>query len=571
MKNSNTKINIINYSIIFFWIIFYFFDLLNSGFFGDDSWNSQIRGNLIEENISLLQRIDNEWKGWLFNNGSIRIAYYFIIYPLFYYVENIIYYKLITIGFLFFSCLFFYILITEITNDKKKSLAVTMLLPIFFQFRDWNDPILGFPSFMMPFTLTIILISIIFFIKYLRTNNSKYNFYSVLIFLINPIMYEISIPFLAIYPLIAKIKFNDTYKCICIAKYHLALLFIILFFILFINKIYIPLILNGEIAYGAVQFHFSSLTKLFQAFIIQISASIPSIYFWTNFDELNKISVSIIDLLIVFSFGLIFVKNLFYKKNLKIKNNNNIIIRNLGLFFLIVPALLAALSGHQGDIRYLGIGNGYIPVYIQYFGAAFLVAYTLNFKYNNKLKLLFSYLSFFIFLILSILNLNSNKNILENLNQKYFYPSKIVNTSIRAGLFNDLKENDVIIREMKIPADYSRNYISQSKKLLYTCDYIANNKFPIDISCIKRKKDNNVIWGMKYFYTTDFSKTYVVLFKINVSHGVNLSTNYLKLYEYHSNQISNFKMKNNINVRKIFESSTNKPNHILNLINENKL
>ena len=94
-----------NYQIVWIfllliWCIYNFIFLLKTGFIGDDQYNSQVKGQLIEENITLFKRIYNEWTGWLVGAGSIRIIYYYLIYPLYYLTQNPVTIKIIAISFI---------------------------------------------------------------------------------------------------------------------------------------------------------------------------------------------------------------------------------------------------------------------------------------------------------------------------------------------------------------------------------------------------------------------------------------------------------------------------------------
>lgn len=462
------KIIFIHIFLIFIWVFFNFHFLIDCGFYGDDIWNAQIKGQIINESISLNQRIINEWKGWLLNNGSIRILYYYIIYPSFYYHYDPQIYKFITLFFLSLSSVSLYFLSNLIIKNKKISFLISILVITFFQLRTWNDPILGFPSFMMPFLLPLLISSIIFYLIYLDTSKLRYNLISCILFIISIFIYEITVPFGFIYLTLALNKYNCWSESIKKSIIQNLSLFIYLAIIFLVNVIYIPYILNSDISYSAVQFHLSSLSKFLHAFIIQLYGSFPLSYFFSQNIDLKKI-ISIPEMLFIFSFSLIvyhYLKNLTLKLNINVKHNLLII----GSYLLVFPALLTALSGHQGDLRYLGFGNAYIPVFIQYFGLIILM-FLIYLKISKLInKKILNIILFIIFNLITIINYGMNKETFNKLSDEYFLHSFVINEALENKIIDNVNKNTIVLREYVNPSDYYRNYINHTEYKLNVCD-----------------------------------------------------------------------------------------------------
>lgn len=589
------NINPTSYPIIIVgWVIAYFFILLNSGFNGDDIWNAQIKGQIIEEDISLLNRINNEWKGWFFGNGSIRVLYYFIIYPAFYIAQDPLFYKYLTLFFLITSSLLFYYYVAYQSGNNYFSLIVSLFLPTFFQFRDWNDPILGFPSFMMPFTVSILLLSIIFYIKYIETLKNKFNYISSFFMLINILIYEIAVPFFITYILISKIKLKKLKIAIIQSKLQIIITSVYLFAIFFINNIYMPLISKSEVSYTAVKFHHSSLSKLTEAFLIQITGGMPLSYLIFGNGNINLYLINIYEFLLLLALSLIiyFFSYKLINSKAKLKLNSTI---KISLIFILAPAFLTALSGHQGDLRFLGFGNAYIPVYIQYFGTCVLLI-SLIFIGFKKLNLSINFKSIFIaliFLIISSLNYASNKETLNKLNKNEFLAANIVTSSLLDGIMDNVKENSFIFRKMVTPSDYYRNYIAITGKKYKTCELDNIDQRSIDgtdnykncVNTIMKSSgelgiDKNIdalfyeaefdfdvqnkdYWVSKIFYSDSIDKKgYVVIGKIkglrkssNTDFFKNIIVDELNVYDYSERTIKSYK-KNNMNFMDILEIDT---------------
>ncbi len=589
------NINPISYPIIIIgWVIAYFFILLNSGFSGDDIWNAQIKGQLIEEDISLLNRINNEWKGWFFGNGSIRILYYFIIYPAFYITQDPLFYKYLTLFFLITSSLLFYYYLSYQSENKYFALIVSLFLPTFFQFREWNDPILGFPSFMMPFTVSIILLSIIFYIKYIETLKNKFNYISSFLMLINILIYEIAVPFFITYIVISKIKLKKLKMALIQSKLQIIITSLYLSTVFFINNIYMPLISKSEVSYTAVKFHHSSLSKLTEAFLIQITGGMPLSYLLFSNGNINLNLINVYEFILLLTLSFIIYVFSYKFINSKVKLKFDAIVK-ISLIFILAPTFLTALSGHQGDLRFLGFGNAYIPVYIQYFGTCALLI-SLIFISFNKLNLSINFKSILIaliFLIISSFNYASNKEILNKLNRSEFLAANIVTSSLIDGIMDNVKENSLIFRKMITPSDYYRNYISITGKKYKTCELGNIDQRTIDgtdnykncVNTIMKRLggigiDENInslfyeaefdfdvknkdIWISKIFYSDSIDKKgYVVMGKIkqlrkssNTDFFTNIIVDELNVYKYKDRTIKNYK-KNNLNFIDILEIDT---------------
>jgi len=593
--HDKSNINIIVYPIIIVaWVAAYFFILLNSGFTGDDIWNAQIKGQLIEEDISLLNRINNEWKGWFFGNGSLRILYYFIIYPLFYITQDPLFYKCLTLFFLSTSSLLFYYFLYLQSKNNHFALIISLFLPTFFQFREWNDPILGFPSFMMPFTVSAILLSIIFYIKYIETLKNKFNYLSSFFMLINILIYEIAVPFFITYIIISKTKLKKLKMAIIQSKLQIMIISIYLFTIFFINNIYMPLISKSEVSYTAVKFHHSSLSKLTEAFLIQITGGFPLSYIIFDNSNVNLYLINIYEFILLITLSLIIYFSSYKLFNSKVKLKFGSTIK-ISLIFILAPAILTALSGHQGALRFLGFGNAYIPVYIQYFGTCGLLTSLIfiGFKKLNLSKNCKSILIALIFLIISSFNYASNKEILNKLNRNDFLMANIVSSSLLDGIMNNVKENSFIFRKMVTPSDYYRNYIAITGKKYKTCELDNIDQKSIDgtnnykncVNIIMKSLgepgiEENIdslfytsefdfdltskdFWISKIFYSNKNNKEgYMVIGKIkqlrkssNTDFFKSIIVDELNIYEYKERTIKNYK-KNNIDFIDILEIDT---------------
>lgn len=144
---------------LFFLILFttsYFFVILNSGYFSDDAYSQQIKGFLEYEDQNLFSHTLKTIKGWIVGSGRMLIfsSYHFI---LFYFLENLIIYKIIVLIVLTLVFSLFYFINIIIFKLKKIPLLLTIFSILSLQLREFHDPILGFHGFI-PFLALLYLI-----------------------------------------------------------------------------------------------------------------------------------------------------------------------------------------------------------------------------------------------------------------------------------------------------------------------------------------------------------------------------------------------------------------------------
>lgn len=597
-----------NYSInkfLYFFTIslyyfYYFYPLINSGFVGDDIWNAQIAGQLIEEDISLLKRINNEWIGWLTGSGSWRITYYFIIYPLYYFTQEVLVIKFICIFTLMFNGIFIFLLLQKISKNNNLSFVAALIFPLFIQLRPWHDPVLGFPSYMMPLILLIITMSTYFFIKYQESNNEKYKWISLLLFSINLFMYDISVFFILIFILLSfnNNEFGSSVKKL--ASYFKIFSFYILS-IFYFKLIHIPFFRAG-IVYDSLNFHFINFTK---AFLIQLSASLPLNYLISYKDKLeffhsNKfdenmpffnhsfdLSLKFTDIFLFIILTIIIFITLVKSKNSSIITKKTLlIILSIGLVFIVIPAFLSAVSGHQKQLINLGYGFAYIPVYLQYFGFLLITYAALVFvaSWMSRINIILKYLMILLLSlsisIISAINFNTNNNLIYSSTNSSQSARNLMYQSLNFGILDELNEKSLIYRYYKYPSDYYRFYATSTGINIKTCELKNISREQIGglhnlHSCIEMMAKKNIIkintnsnsilydlsktssWVLanNFNNSNQISDGLVYLAKINkikinkyTNEIIGIYANKIKYYELLQNKITKIELNNDINL-----------------------
>lgn len=475
--------------LLFFLTSIFYSNLLQAGFLGDDAYNSQIAGKLIDEGVSLSRMTFLESMGWL-NNGSIRFTFYYLIYPLFYYVTDIQYFKLISIFMLFFVNFSFYLFFSRLVRCNKLGLLATLFLFILIQYRPWHDPVLGFPSYQLPFISALMFMSFYFYIQFLDNNKKVLNLISLILLIFCLCMYEATLPFIPVFGILAFTQnktFINSFKDI---RYHFLIVSIY-----FIIIIYLKLFIVDSMSYQGASINLSNITDLVMALIKQVYAVFPlsySIPLWVKEIIFNKVNPftnfsEIISNLFPSTFlswiTLIVLLVLFFYCSKLVKLPKDKIYQKKVIFIflnlLIVPAVLTAVSGHQKEVAHTSWGLAYLPIFIQYFGLSLIMTYVLTVvlnKQNNVIKkkyliLVFSTIYFFI----ASTTLNVNNRIINNELPKRF-SLDLIQQSFNSGFYNVITPKDVLLRQMKYPQDWLWFYFQNLGFKIPLCEIVNEKK-----------------------------------------------------------------------------------------------
>lgn len=169
-SNLQSKKSIINFFIILS-SIYFLYPILGSGYFSDDAYNSLIKGSMLEKNKSFIEYVlDLNW-GWLNNSGRFYPIGHLSQTFLFYFIENLFLFQIIKLTTILLSIYFFRLNIIIFSKSKLLGDLGTLILLIFFQFRQWHDPILGF-AILLPL-ICLFLFSSLYYFQIFLENDKK--------------------------------------------------------------------------------------------------------------------------------------------------------------------------------------------------------------------------------------------------------------------------------------------------------------------------------------------------------------------------------------------------------------
>jgi hypothetical protein len=457
------------------WCLWVLFPLLDTGFISDDAYNSQVQGRLIVDGITLWDRISSESLGWLKGSGRFNPVNWIYIYGLYYLTTNTLLVKILTFGFIWVSIILFSQIINILSNEKNIRLIIIIILPTVIQFRLWHDPVVGF-SAIIPIVATLSFASILLYERCIRTCSYINLIFSILLYIFAVLTYELSYFIFPLFILIYISREKNT-KIATIGLFFLACV---------VGGHF----LGTRIFMGEVSSYPSLIPRIdpaifFNAFFYQVLSGFPLSWRLASNVAHSRVFPLVGYQTYLFILISALLSYIFYMWDKRVKNIVYIILFSLSLIFF--SALPAALSGHQEEIFKVGIGFGYIVVYMQYFGVALLIALViktiLNFFPNKNYYR--AIVSIFIALIIGFSGLlirNENSFVVKQLEWPYKIPRNFLSSAMENGIFDDLKADDLLIRNYMVPSDNSWFLSQVISRRVNACSFNVEQDY---LPCIK--------------------------------------------------------------------------------------
>jgi hypothetical protein len=458
--------------IIAVWLTFNLFSLLNTGFVSDDAYNSQIRGILLQRNMTVFARTMEEVLGWAGGAGRF-FPLNFYHYSLYSLCDNMLVIKSLTLGIIFLGVIFFARFVKNVSGSASFSLLAGISMPLFFQFRIWHDPILAFTA-LLPILFLMIITSVYLFEIYLRSKKGRFLLGSAFLYLLALLTYEIAYPFCVLFAFLAFMKSKDIKESLKMSAYHigLGLVFVGLYFVLkspFFNHSLSVSATEGT--YPAANLHLNFQIVL-DALKIQTSAAFPLSYYLFGKQAALRSLLFFADFLVIIPAAL-FVGVLVYRSRHQMIFEKMTSLFFTGLFFLMMPALVMSVSGHQEEIIQAGFGYGYLSIYFQYFGMSLVLLVLLSLilkRLPRKLAIFLSFLLSVTFLVVTSINLGQNRSVANEINAFYKHPRVLLGSALEGGIGQTIPDQSLIIRNMRFPSDHTWFYSAKSGKIFDFCE-----------------------------------------------------------------------------------------------------
>lgn len=523
----NRLISYLFYSVVLLsFLILISFPILEAGFFGDDIVNSLLLGSAQLFHLSFLQVVLDGLQNGL-TVGRFYPLSVFSSVTMHYLFPHANVYQIIRLIFIWLSVFSFVWLVKILTKNNYASLLLLLLFPMCWSIRSVPDPMVSYAIFIPLLTL-FIGFTAVFFLKYKETKQSHWLAFSLFMYASALSTYEIGMT--ALFLLFILNRYETS-----LSRSHVSLLLYIQLTIIFmvVNSI-VRIMKTGS--YEGIEL--GNLSQFFMAFASQLISTLPLSYlFFANesgFALSNVFSAFIVNqpyclLAVVYLFVSSFLLSYIAIKRLSFEKNTSYFLLLIGIFLMIIPAAIIALSKKYQAI--ITMGKGYLPVYLQYIGLGFLLIGFLNlFKIkmvNHHSKIIFS---LFIASILSALLLSgwvSNVYTIDKLNDVHTTDRKLLDSAFHRQLIATIPQEALILQRLYLWNNAEFYQLHAKKKFTAIVDTNAQlsyeqNKYPkyyIDFYHLPNKNSGYVIAGKlmaQQKNSTTFITDRVTLNKIQV-------------------------------------------------------
>ncbi|MCF7363427.1 hypothetical protein C1N32_12900 [Vibrio diazotrophicus] len=413
--------------------------MLSSGYFSDDILNSQIKGEILNTDRNVLEVSAFYAEQWFTNSGRIFPLGFFIAYSIFDTFDSLIAYKTYCLSIILLSVTVYFFLIKKISGGNRLLATLSAAtLPIFYQFRYGNDPILAFHA-SYPLLALLIFLSLILSLN----ERLSYKLLSIIIYITGCLIYEIFYPYFVLFFICHFISSRNLFKSISKALPYLIITALFVFFSFYFRS---KVSMSQDSAYNINP----DILLVLKTYFSQVFGSLPFSYY--VFDphfifktyDINYFNVEnfLFILTCIFS-GIICKKTINQSK----RKNSKLITRDFSILSLSMIALPFPLISLSKKFQAMSLGDSYLPVYLAYFGLSLFISVILvklfssNFKWKSK----WGYLLIFIGAFLTGINFENNKRIVQVENQVIWSPRDIFQDSIRNGINRFIVEGTTVI------------------------------------------------------------------------------------------------------------------------------
>ncbi len=435
--------------------------VLRSGFYWDDAFFSVQIPALRLNHISIWRQTWDEIVHYV-SRGRINPFATFQFLS-FYLLTDERMYKAFLILLTAASSWSFWIMIRTIFNDDRRSLLLLLLLPLCFQLRLYHDPLTSYYGLMQMLLLEFCS-SMTLFILGLREGRKSFQIWSIVLFTVGLLSYEMFYPLAALFPLAAWYERGNLRDAIRAAGAHI-LAAVVLFALSF--GLRLNAAGSGVAAYNGTAIS-SDPGKFLSAWWNQMMSAVPFNYrlseaelkitgrlvfpreiFNTTFSTFLG-SVEWCDILGLAIFFIVFSESRPTLAKFKPSQVNR---RRLLFGFLFAAALLAsssvviALSAKYQEELIPGIG--YLPVYFGYFAVALILGLLVVLIYPLLAKLTNADTAFLLvfafFAVVYAMNRQADRAVVRVMNEGFHYPRQAAEAALRAGILDPISDGDTLV------------------------------------------------------------------------------------------------------------------------------
>jgi len=423
-------------SLSIFFVLLTLLILYKVPYNGDDMINCTTPGVLRYEGISIWQLTFRLLKNWIDVGRLYPLAFY--VYSLFNVFSTLFAYRtfLIILNLIVISS--FGILTYKISKSVQTASMAILLMTVIIQFRVYHDPVLAFHG-MLQFVALYLIWAIFLQIHALEKRKVLPLIISSCLYAFCILTYEISYSFIVIFIITAVIYGRGKMRFLAAMPHYIVtvIILVITFYLRF----------HSPNAYAGTSFSMD-FAKIIKTYTNQTSAGFPLSYWILSkppylFYSCKKIieNITMWDIFLTSAlFGILL--GCFW---LLPRKGHTLYLFIYGLLLTLLPSTIISLSERYQ--QELSIGIGYLPVYVQYFGVALLIAgiiqlILLRIKQQTYLRIITTLFSICICIVFLVNNVN-NRSI-----QKAFaedFSQAVSDTAMSKGLLDAIPDNSLFL------------------------------------------------------------------------------------------------------------------------------
>jgi hypothetical protein len=423
--------------------------LSQSGFYSDDLILSLDRADAAYLGVSAFSHYIQKQEYFIRTLGRFVPLYSGFIIP--YFLDELAAYKVFLMMMVVINIALFGYLIKVLTKDFILALLLMLVIPVFFQFRIYHDPLLSFYGHQQ-FIFTYLILSIIFLLRYLA-GKPRYNlFLSVFLYTVMLYSYEIAFPLILIYILI--ILDHHQWRAIG-SSLKKAMPFVATLVVALAANLIIRYFLKDadSTGYGGITANLK-LHLIVKTFLVQAVASYPMSYFAGDPSHLFKHDVRSIvqqvqriDILVLVIFSLLLYPLL---RRVELKQNRRLLLV-IGACLWIFPALMISLSSkYQQEFAWSGkYGLGHVPVYLQYYGTLMVFVGFLSLVRNviasRKARHALIVIAILVLNLVLLINMQNNRTVVDRFNIDLMFSRVALEQALENGILQDVPDNAGIV------------------------------------------------------------------------------------------------------------------------------
>ena len=442
------------------------FPLLTSGYFADDTLNSQIRGHMIETGRSLWGVTSYYALLWLKSEGRLfPLAFY--VYSVFYVLKSIIVYKLCVMGMVLASVGACFVFLRRLSGGVAVPAITALLLPIAFQFRAIWDPILAFGG-QYPLLCFLLFCSLTLFLKSLDEPEPKPAALAIVLFLCCGLIFEVAYLMCLVYIVVAFTRLKSVRAALRAAAPFVAVS---------LALAVVSLALRSGAAPSATYTPNLAPAAVVRAYFAQIVGAVPFSYglldpqrvFAGRIEKWPAAFVEALAPLALLAALIIWTLRRRLSEAAAAETPGApAALWVVGALLVGIPPALISLSPRYQMQPW---GDAYLPVYLSCFGVCLLGAIGLIKLYSlvrngrrNGPWLLRASLG--VWLLLFAFNLRDNWLVVQAVNEAVWEPRVLVERALKRGLLKGVGGNGVVLVRGADPWDNAAEYCEYAGRKL---------------------------------------------------------------------------------------------------------